>query len=214
METDLTSLIESRFGSILDVPEEVADVEPLAQIARQCSHRRFTERNVESNLLEILFACAFSAPSKSDLQQATVIRIEDPEKRAVIAGLIPSMPWIGSAPEFLLFCGDNHRIHRICECHDIGFANDHLDSFFNAAVDASLVLANFIAAAQAAGLGCCPVSAVRIHAERISQLVELPSYVFPVAGLALGYPVFGARITPRLALSVTVHVGPLRRQCL
>ena len=36
------------------------------------------------------------------------------------------------------------------------------------------------------GLGCCPISVVRNHVEKLSELLELPAGVFPVAGLTVG----------------------------
>jgi nitroreductase/FMN reductase [NAD(P)H] len=75
----------------------------------------------------------------------------------------------------------------------------------NAAVDAALAMMNFIRAAEAVGLGACPVSAVRNRPERVSEVLGLPEAVFPVAGLCAGYPAEQGRITPRLPLEVTVH---------
>jgi nitroreductase/FMN reductase [NAD(P)H] len=49
---------------------------------------------------------------------------------------------------------------------DRHFANDHLDAFFNAAVDAAIALSAFVIAAEAEGLGRLSVSAVRIHSDR------------------------------------------------
>jgi hypothetical protein len=46
------------------------------------------------------------------------------------------MPWIADAPVFLVFCGNNRRIRQIGEWRGKPFANDHLDHFMNAAVDA------------------------------------------------------------------------------
>ena len=46
----------------------------------------------------------------------------------------------------------------------------------------------FIIVAEAEGLGVCPISAVRNHADAVSKLLKLPDHVFPVAGLAAGYP--------------------------
>lgn len=65
---------------------------------------------------------------------------------------------------------------------------------------------NFIRAAEAVGLGCCPISAVRNHAARISALLEMPDWVFPVAGLCVGYPAEPHRMVPRLSLDTTIHV--------
>ncbi|MEM8647344.1 MAG: nitroreductase family protein, partial [Pseudomonadota bacterium] len=60
-------------------------------------------------------------------------------------------------------------------------------------------------AAEAMGLGCCPISAIRNDARTVSDLLGLPDYVFPVAGLALGWPKFPPRITMRLPLTTTLH---------
>ena len=135
------------------------------------------------------------------------MNVSDRSVQARIAALIPSMPWIADAPVLLVFCGDNRRIRRICELRGTPFANDHLDSFMNAAVDAGLVMAGFIRAAQAAGLGCCPLSAVRNHAAEVSEMLGLPDHVFPVAGMVAGYPAKDRKVTPRLPLDAFVHDG-------
>ena len=78
------------------------------------------------------------------------------------------------------------------------FPNDHLDLFFNATVDAAIVLATFMRAAEAVGLGCCPISVIRDHARAVSDLLELPDKVVPVAGMCVGWPADEGGITPRL----------------
>lgn len=83
--------------------------------------------------------------------------------------------------------------------------NDHLDGFFNAAVDAGIALSAFVTAAERVGLGCCPLSVLRNQAARVSDLLGLPDRVLPVAGLTVGWPARPARIAPRLSLAATVH---------
>ena len=150
---------------------------------------------------------ALSAPSKSDLQQVAIVVVRDRAKQATIGGWIPDMPWIVTAPLFLIVCGDHRRMRRIAELRGRPFPNDTLDMFMNAAVDAGLVLQNFIIAAEAAGLGCCPISVVRNHVETLSEVLELPPAVFPVAGLTVGYPAQPGWISMRLPPSVTVHTA-------
>ena len=205
MSDTLSSLIQARFGESVDVPERLERNLELTGLAGHRSHRAFTPEPVPPALLRTLLATAFSAPAKSDLQQSCVVQVSDHSIQARIAALIPSMPWIADAPVLLVFCGDNRRIRRICELRGTSFANDHLDSFMNAAVDAGLVMAGFIRAAQAAGLGCCPLSAVRNHAAEVSEMLGLPDYVFPVAGMVAGYPARERKVTPRLPLDAFVH---------
>ena len=205
MNETLSALLHARFGEQVEVPEELERNPELTGMAAHRSHRTFTSEPVPPALLRTLLATAFSAPAKSDLQQSCVVHVTRRSVQERIAALIPSMPWIADAPVLLVFCGDNRRIRRICELRGAPFANDHLDSFFNAAVDTGLVVAGFVRAAQAAGLGCCPLSAVRNHAAEVSELLGLPDYVFPVAGMVAGYPARERRITPRLPLDVFVH---------
>ena len=207
MSDTLSSLIQTRFGESVDVPETLERNAELTGIASHRSHRAFTSDPVPPEVLRTLLASAFSAPAKSDLQQSCVVQVSDHSAQERIAALISSMPWIADAPVLLVFCGDNRRIRRICELRGTPFANDHLDSFLNAAVDAGLVMAGFIRAAQAAGLGCCPLSAVRNHAAEISEMLGLPDYVFPIAGMVAGYPARERKITPRLPLDAFVHTG-------
>ena len=61
-------------------------------------------------------------------------------------------------------------------------------------------------AAEAAGLGSCPVSAIRNEAEEVSRILALPAHIFPVAGLAVGWPAKSADVAMRLPLSQTVHI--------
>ena len=205
MPRSLADLIEDRFALPTELGKDMPAEGPLARILARRTHRRYTDQPISDELLDVLFACAFSASAKSDLQQAGVVVVKDPEERAVIADLIPRMPWVRKAPVFMIWVGDNRRIRRICEMRGKPFANDHLDSFLNAAVDCALAMQTFILSAEAAGLGCCPISVVRNHAARIAELLELPDWVFPVAGLCVGWPADDASISLRLPRSLTVH---------
>ncbi|MEN3353255.1 MAG: reductase [Betaproteobacteria bacterium] len=200
------ALIE-RFGTRFDLDSTIPGLDDLASIAGHSSHRKYTNAPVDAALLRLLFACALSAPSKSDLQQADIINIVERRTVAAIAELIPDMPWIAQAPVLLVFCGNNRRIRQIGDWRGKPFANDHLDHFMNAAVDAGIVMTTFIRAAEAVGLGTCPISAIRNRPHEVSRLLQLPDWVFPVAGLTVGYPAEPSRISARLPLDVTVHTN-------
>nr|WP_283949840.1 nitroreductase family protein [Limobrevibacterium gyesilva] len=199
-------MLRARFGIAPDVPAELAGQATLAGIAGHRSIRAFAPRPVAPELVRTLAAVALSAPTKSDLQQADIVIVEDPGRRAALAALLADNPWVGNAPAFAVFCGNNRRQRRLHELRGHPFANDHLDAFFNAAVDAAIVLATFVTAAEAAGLGTCPISAIRNHADTVAGLLSLPAYVFPVAGLCIGWPAHPGTISPRLPLAATVHV--------
>ena len=196
----------ARFGEQPAPASDLPDLPWLREVLVRRTHRRYTEQRVPEALLDLLLGTAFSASSKSDFQQATVIRITDRQKRERLAALVPDMPWVGNAPVFLLFCGDAHRLERIGEMRDHLGVNGKLEGFFNAAIDAALVLQTFILAAETAGLGCCPISVIRNHADAVAEILALPDKVFPVAGLCVGYPAAAGHMSMRLPLEATVHI--------
>lgn len=204
----------ARFGDEARLAPDLPDVPWLRQVLGRRTHRRYAERPVAEPLVRVLLATALSASSKSDLQQASVIRVKDRHRRDRLASLIPDMPWIGNAPVFLVFCGDAQRLERIGELRGHHQDNGKLEGFFNAAIDAALVLQTFILAAETAGLGCCPISVIRNHADAVKEILGLPNKVFPVAGLCLGYPAVGGHISMRLPIAVTVHTDRYHDQHL
>jgi nitroreductase len=194
-----------RFGERIAVEAGLPGLGELARLAGRRVHRRFLDRDIPQELLRLLCACALSAPSKSDLQQGDILIVRDNGRRGAIADLLPEMPWVREAPVFLVFLANGRRVPRVAELRGKPFPNDHLDLFFNAAVDAAIVLATFLRAAEAVGLGCCPISVIRDRAREVSELLELPKKVVPVAGMCLGWPADEGGITPRLSLTTTVH---------
>ena len=200
----IEAALAARFGEKLQVDRELPGLDELARIAGHRSQRYFQPRAIAPDLLKLLCACALSAPSKSDLQQCDIVVVSDRAIRQGIVATIPDMPWIMDAPVFLVFVGNGARLPEIAKLRDKPFPNDHLDQFFNAAVDAAIVMAMFIRAAEAVGLGCCPISAIRDRPQIVSDLLRLPQRVVPVAGLCVGWPAQEGEITPRLSLATTV----------
>ena len=209
MSNSKTPLVD-RFGPDAADVEFGDDAPPVfGQLAARGSVRKFRSDTIPYSTLRRLCALALCAPTKSDLQQRDIIIIDAPSLKSQIGALLTDGPlgqkWLADVPSLLIFCGNNRRQRRIHTLRDRHFANDHLDAFFNAAVDAAIALSAFVIAAEAEGLGVCPVSAVRNHSAALSHLLKLPDHVFPVAGLAVGYPAEAPPLSMRLPLPVTVH---------
>ncbi len=201
----VTDALNARFGETLPVDVNLTGLAELAQMASRKVHRRYLDRGIDPALLRTLCALALSAPSKSDLQQCDILIVSDPGKRKIIADLLPDQPWVRAAPAFLVILANGRRLPEIARMRGKPFPNDHLDQFFNAAVDAGIVLATFLRAADAAGLGTCPISVIRDHSAKVSELLELPQRVIPVCGLCVGWPAEQGHISARLGLESTVH---------
>lgn len=201
----LEMALAERFGEQFHADAVPAGWEELARMAEHRVCRRYEARDVTPELVRLLCACALSAPTKSDLQQSDILIIRDKEKRHAIGALLPEMPWLTGAPVFIIVLGSSRRTPQIAAMRGKPFPNDHLDLLFNATVDAAIVLASLVHAAEAVGLGCCPISMIRDHAQTIAGMFALPEKVVPVAGLTLGWPAEEGTLSPRLPLSVTVH---------
>jgi FMN reductase [NAD(P)H] len=203
MTEPYSSELTARFGLDFDLGGEAADNAWIRQVLLRRTQRRYSDRPVPEPLVRLILAAAFSASSKSDYQQASVIRVEDRGQRDRLAALIPDMPWIGNAPVFLVFLGDARRLERISH-HPV--ENGTLEGFFNATVDAALALQTCVLAAETLGLGTCPISVLRNHIKTVGDALALPDKVFPVAGLCLGYPAQPGFISMRLPPEATVHL--------
>ena len=201
----IKAALSERFGERLEIDAGLSGLDELARIAAHRVHRRYLARDIAPGLLRLLCACALSAPSKSDLQQADILIVRDRTKINRVADLLPEMPWLRDAPVFLIFLANGRRLPQISQMRGKPFPNDHLDLFFNASVDAAIVMTTFLRAAEAVGLGCCPISVIRDHAATISEIFALPEKVIPIAGMCVGWPAEEGGISPRLSLGTTVH---------
>jgi len=207
MDDGLYDALAFRFGAPLDAPpERVGDTTQLARMAARRSHRRFKAEPVSLDLLRMLCAVALSAPSKSDLQARDIVIVRDAEKKRRIATEVVGQAWLEDAPEILVFLGNNRRQRQIHRWRHKPFENDHLDAFFNPAVDAGIAMQAFVDAAESIGLGCCPISGIRNNCALVNDLLELPPHIFPVVGLGVGWPAQAGHASARLPLATTVHV--------
>src|SRR6266705_4379790 len=101
--SSIKTALSERFGEQLDIDEGLSGLDELSRIAAHRVHRHYLARDITSSQLRLLCACALSAPSKSDLQQADILIVRDPARQRAIADLIADMPWVADAPAFLVF---------------------------------------------------------------------------------------------------------------
>ncbi len=197
--TTIADLYKARFGLDKDIGQDMSAEGTVAEILNRRSLRRYTDEPIPDDLLDVLLACAQSAPAKSDLQQYSIVVVEDKKARDLIGG------WEGAAPVFLMFCADSRRQRRLAEIRGHEFENDNVDTFMNACVDAALAMQSFMTAAESVGLGCCPISQVRNRIEAWCEELGLPEGVFPISGLCVGWPSTKGYISMRLPPFVVVH---------
>jgi nitroreductase len=70
--------------------------------------------------------------------------------------------------------------------------------------DAALMAENMVVAAESVGLGSCFLGGVPYHAVKIVKDFGLPPRVFPLVGLAMGYPAENPQPRPRYPFDFTL----------
>ena len=196
-------LTEGRYGFDLEIPADVPD--GVQALLNRRVIRKYKSNPINEQTMALLLSAAQSAPTKSNLQQYSIVIIRDPEVRNAVSELVPSMPWVRNAPVIAIFLGDVRRIRRLAEIRGHTYQNNNADTFMNAAVDAALAMQCFITAADYLGLGTCPISYVRNRIDEGAEILDLPDGVFPISGLCVGYPDDAGYVSMRLPQKVVVH---------
>ena len=196
-------LTEGRYGFDLEIPADVPD--GVQALLNRRVIRKYKTNPINEQTMALLLSAAQSAPTKSNLQQYSIVIIRDPEVRNAVSELVPSMPWVRNAPVIAIFLGDVRRIRRLAEIRGHTYQNNNADTFMNATVDAALAMQCFITAADYLGLGACPISYVRNRIDDLAEILDLPDGVFPISGLCIGYPDDAGYVSMRLPQKVVVH---------
>ncbi|MEK9683112.1 MAG: nitroreductase family protein [Rhodospirillaceae bacterium] len=202
---DLKLHLNNRYGEECSLGQNVEVTDQVIALLSRRSIRLYEEKEVSKELIEVLLACAQSAPTKSNLQQYSIIVIDDPAIRKALSPWCPRTKTLETVPGLVVFCADLRRNRKIGEFTGKQNNNDNMDSLLNATVDGALALGYFVAAAEAAGLGCAPLSSLRDFMHGVSKILNLPDGVFPIAGVMFGWPATEGYVNQRLPQDVVVH---------
>ena len=203
---DVANLYQDRYGKKTDQNFSKIDITPLINsIISRASVRKFSKKNISKELLTLLLTAAQSAPSKSNLQQYSIMVIQNQSLKNEISKLIGDTKWALTAPVFLLFLADIRRNIKITNYKGYNHKNNNVDTFMNGVIDSALSMQSMISASESIGLGICPISMIRNIIEEVKNLCKLPKGVFPIAGLALGWPDEKSPVSIRLPQDIVTH---------
>lgn len=201
----LRELVTARYGTDIGVGDDSEAEGTVAALLSRRSIRAYRDEPVPDSLIDVLLAAAQSAPTKSNLQQYSIVVVQDPAVRKRLAPWVPRTSILETVPGLVVFCADMRRNQRIGDFRGKPHQNNNLDTFLNATVDAALAMGFFTVAAEAAGLGTACLSSLRDHMHGVARVLELPDGVFPIAGLMFGWPSAEGYVNQRLPQSVVVH---------
>lgn len=168
------------------------------------SIRKFQEKEVEKEKIHTIIQTAQCASTSSFVQAYTIIHVINNHTKKEIAKLSGEQIYIEKCPVFLVFCADLNRLDMACQINDIKMIEGYTESFIIATVDTALAGQNAIIAAESMGLGGVYIGGIRNNPNQICDLLHIPSNVYPVFGMCLGYPAQSPKVKPRLPIDVVL----------
>jgi FMN reductase (NADPH) len=173
---------------------------------KHVSVRSFLDREVSDDMLQQIIDGARRAPTSSNMQAYSIIVVRDENTRLRLSELTGHQKHVAQAPVFLAFCADLNRL-GVATALNNQVLQSSLETFVISTVDAALVGMNAMTAAESLGLGGVMIGAVRNHPKEVGDLLALPTGVYVVFGMAIGWPDTEQFPTqkPRLPENLVVH---------
>lgn len=144
-------------------------------IFKRRSIRRFQEKEIGPEKIEMLLKSAMAAPTAMNYQPWEFVVITEKERIEKIKAALTFAK--SNAPLVIVVCGNLKGLNRLVK-----------ERFW--VQDCSAATENLLLAASALGLGSvwCGVHPITMYVKRISEILELPSGVIPLNALFIGYP--------------------------
>lgn len=154
------------------------------------SIRRFTDKIPEDEVVETIVRAGQQAPFASQYYSLLLSRNRNRN------------PW--KAPLLFTVCVDSHKFELIMSERKWRIRTNDLTLLFFGIEDAALMAENMVIAARSLGLGSCFLGMAMYRADKIAAEYSLPSRVFPLVQLAMGYPAENPPTRPRYPIEFTL----------
>lgn len=169
------------------------------------SVRKYTGEEIPKEVVYDLVQTAQMAATSHFVQAYSVIYVTDEEKKAKLGELTKNDFQFKTAGASFLFCVDFKRLQLAAQKHDIDILADSAENLLVGVADVSLFAQNFVIAAESEGYGICYIGGARNNPKEISELFNLPDYVFPMFAMTIGTPTKTNDTKPRLPVEAIIH---------
>jgi len=189
--------------------------ETIKTIQNHRSIRKFLDKNLEEPIIDQIIKCAQSMPSSINGQQTSIIVVRDKERKAKLAELAGGQPWINAAPVFLVFVMDFYKTNLAAQKNHLKqIIHESVEGTIVGTFDGGLAMGGALIAAESLGLGVVPIGGIRQNPAEVIELLKLPEYTYPLAGLAIGYPSDRSQKKPRLPFDTFKHEETYNKESL
>ena len=179
--------------------------ETIDVLNRRVSVRKFASKPVSDALVDEVLTAAFRAPTSSNIQTYSVIRVREAESRRRLADVAGGQQHIIDCPVYLAFCADMTRIEYAMARNGLALDNNNFEMGLVSSIDAALVGMSAYAAADSVGLKGVMIGALRNDPKTTAAVLGLPHRVYAVFGMCLGYPAEAPQQKPRMDFGGIVH---------
>lgn len=162
-------------------------------ILQRHSIRHFSDKLVSLDLIHEMIKFANLAPSAGNLQARDFIIVNDNEVKRRLSAAALNQEFIVEAPVNIVVCANYKRISSY------GIRGRELYCIQGSAAAVEHILLS----AVDNGLGSCWVGA--FDEIQVSKILNLPSYVRPVAIIPIGYTIGKADSTSRINIKALTH---------
>ena len=169
----------------------------IQSIENRVSLRRFSEKPISKETKELLFHLAMRAPTAGNQMLYSMLDITDMSIKEQLAVLCDNQPFIARAPMVVVFLADQQRwfdyydlkgVKVFCESREeLDYESPQESDLFLACEDTLCAAQTMVIAAESMGIGSCYIGDILENNESVSNLLNLPPLVFPIAMLVLGY---------------------------
>ena len=156
-------------------------------------------------MLDELLVAGCRTSTTGNMQVYSIIITRNREKKKELTPFHFNQKMITEAPVVLTFCADFNRFNKWCRLRNAEPGYDNFLSFLTAAIDALLVAQTVCIAAESKGLGICYLGTTTYMANKIIEVLNLPTGVVPVTTVTLGWPAEIPEQVDRLPLEAVVH---------
>ncbi len=158
----------------------------LSIIKNRRSIRDFQDRDIPEDIIDELIEALIWAPSAGNLQARRFIFVKDRAIKRALARAALGQSFIAEAPLVIVACADLKRIAS-------RYGSRGVNLYVIQDVSASII--QLMLLAHEKGLGTVWVGA--FDEEVVSDILELPEYLRPVAIVPVGYPARVPQAPPR-----------------
>ena len=162
-------------------------------IRNRYSVRNFFDKVLPKKIIDEIIEYANLAPSAGNLQARDFVIIDDNNVKEKLSNAAFNQKFIAKAPINIVVCANLKRISS--------YGNRGRELY--CIQDASAAVEHILLLAVDNGLDACWVGA--FDENKVSKILDLPSYVRPIAIIPIGYSNEQRTSTPRIDTNVLTH---------